>query len=299
MNRLPYEIREAMVTVLGKVFWLKDPFKAFLLAAGVPREVVDRYAEEPKFKIARHVLAELDAQGDEGWLIQRRLLSELCRLRSIPDPTVEDKDGALNALRQLKELAAAQALFVEEERSTAQTRAREAQVRQAALAARAEKMESLRRRFAEMAASRDDPQMRGYGLEDLIGDLCDVHEVPYRPPYRTASEQIDGSLQFGGFDYLLETRWRISYPELGDLMAFKGKVDRKLESTRGLFFSIAAYRTEVVMDFMRGGATNVVLFDGSDIALILEGQISFTDALQIKIEKAAQEGVIYFPLTQR
>src|SRR6266545_3382647 len=54
VNRLPYEIREAMVTVLGKVFWLKDPFKAFLLAAGVPREVVDRYAEEPKFKIARH-----------------------------------------------------------------------------------------------------------------------------------------------------------------------------------------------------------------------------------------------------
>lgn len=160
MNRLPYEIREAMVTALGKVFWLKDPFRAFLLAAGVPREVFDRYAEEPKFKIARHVLAELDAQGDAGWLIQRRLLSELCRLRRIPDPTVEDRDGAL-------------------------------------------------------------------------------------------------------------------------------------------FFSIAGYRAEVVMDFMRGGTTNVVLFDGSDVALILEGQMSFTDALQLKIEKAAQEGLIYFPLSQR
>lgn len=288
-----------MVTALGKVFWLKDPFRAFLLAAGVPREVVDRYADEPKFKIARHVLAELDAQGDEGWLIQRRLLTELCRLRRIPDPTVEDRDGALDALRQLKELASTHALLVEEERSTALTRTHEALARQAALAARAEKMESLRKRFAEMASSRDYPQLRGYGLEDLIGDLCDVHEVPYRPPYRTPAEQIDGSLQFGGFDYLLETRWRMSYPELADLMAFKGKVDRKLESTRGLFFSIAGYRAEVVMDFMRGGTTNVVLFDGSDIALILEGQMSFTDALQLKIEKAAQEGLIYFPLTQR
>lgn len=299
MPRLPYEIREAMVTALGKAFWLKDPFKSFLLGAGVPHELVERYADEVKFKIARHVLAELDAQGDEGWLIQRRLLSELCRLRSIPDPMVEDKDGALNALRQLKELAVAQALLVEEDRSSAHTRAREAQVRQAGLAARAEKVERLRRTFAEMAASRDNPQLRGYGLEELIGDLCDVHEIAYRPPYRTASEQIDGSLQFGGFDYLLETRWRISYPELADLSAFKAKVERKLESTRGLFFSIAGYRTEVVMDFMRGGGSNVVLLDGQDLMLILEGHISFTDALQLKIEKAAQEGVIYFPLNQR
>jgi len=107
-----------MVTALGKAFWLKDPFKSFLVSAGVPRELVDRYADEAKFKIARHVLADLDAQGDEGWLIQRRVLSELCRLRSIPDSTVEDKDGALNALRQLKELTLAQALLVEEERSS-------------------------------------------------------------------------------------------------------------------------------------------------------------------------------------
>lgn len=35
-KRLPFEIREAVVRVCGKVFWLKDPFRAFLVAAGVP-----------------------------------------------------------------------------------------------------------------------------------------------------------------------------------------------------------------------------------------------------------------------
>lgn len=299
MNRLPYEVREAMVTALGKIFWLKDPFKAFLIQAGVPSDVIARYADEAKFKIARHVLSDLDARREEGWLIQRRLLTDLCRLRSIPDSTVEDRDGAIAALRHVKDLAVAQLLVAEEEQTRAQTRARDAEVRQAALAARAQKMDELRRTYAAMALSQDDPQNRGYGLEDLIGDLCDVHEITYRPPYRTSTEQIDGYLQFGGFDYLLETRWRVSYPELADLSAFKAKVDRKLESTRGIFFSIAGYRTEVVIDFMRSAGTNVILVNGQDLSLVLEGQISLNDALQLKINKAAQEGVIYFPLAER
>jgi len=28
-SRLPFEIREAVVAVCGKAFWLKDPFRAF------------------------------------------------------------------------------------------------------------------------------------------------------------------------------------------------------------------------------------------------------------------------------
>jgi hypothetical protein len=39
--------------------------------------------------------------------------------------------------------------------------------------------------------------------------------------------------------------------------------------------------------------------DGQELALILEGHVSLTDALDLKIQKAAQEGVIFFPLGQR
>jgi hypothetical protein len=57
--RLPFEIRKAVVAVCGKAFWLKDPFRAFLLSCGVLAGLYDRYADESKFKITRHVLAEL------------------------------------------------------------------------------------------------------------------------------------------------------------------------------------------------------------------------------------------------
>ncbi|MDQ3914093.1 MAG: hypothetical protein M3323_02005 [Actinomycetota bacterium] len=77
------------------------------------------------------------------------------------------------------------------------------------------------------------------------------------------------------------------------------KVDKKLTSTRGVFLSIVGFRQEVVLELTRGVSSSIVLFDGQDVTLILEGHVSLPDALAIKVEKAAQEGLIYFPLSQR
>lgn len=298
-DRISFELREAVVAVCGKAFWLKDPFRAFLLSCGVPAALYDRYAEESKFKIARHVLAELDGTGDEGRLVQQRIVTEMCKLRNVPDENVPDRDAALQALRWLKQLAIDQKLHVEEQQSASDARAVEARRRQAALAARAQKMEQLRCTFAAMATSRDDPQARGYGLEDLLAELFEAHELSYRRPYRTLTEQIDGHFEFKRFDYLVEARWRVEQPSEADLGAFKTKVDKKLTSTRGLFVSVVGFRPDVVLEFTRGVTSNIVLMDGADLSLILEGHVSLVDALDLKIQKAAQEGIIYFPLARR
>jgi hypothetical protein len=298
-SRLAFEIREAVVAVCGKAFWLKDPFRGFLLSCGVPSEIYDRYGDESKFKIARHVLGELDALGEEGFEIQRRIVTELAKLRRVPDNSVPNMDAALGALRWLKELAVNQKIVIEDERKATDDRAQEARRKQAGLAARAQKMEELRRTFCGWAGVQDDPQGRGYGLEDLLAELFELHEITYRRPYRTATEQIDGHFPFKGFDYLVEARWRIAPPSEADLGAFKTKVDKKITSTRGLFVSMPGYRTEVLLEFTRGVSSNIVLMDGQDLTLILEGHVSLTDALDLKIQKAAQEGIIFFPLSQR
>lgn len=297
--RLSFEIREALIQVFGKAFWLKDTFRSFLISAGVPRELYDRYASEVKFKIGRHILSELDSMEDEGWAIQRRLVTDLCKLRTLPDQSVEDKKSAREALDYLKQLARAQKLVTEEQRTQAQQKAQEAQRRQAALAERAQKMEELRKLFYAMVQSTGDPQDRGYGLEELLADLFDLHEIPYRRPYRTSAEQIDGHFKFEDFDYLVEARWRTGPPTAADLTHFKAKVDKKFQSTRGLFFSIVPFRPEVLVYLTQSATSNILVMDGEDLSLILEGQISLTDALELKIRKAAQEGIIYFPLSQR
>jgi hypothetical protein len=293
---LPYEIREAIIQACGKAFWYKDPLKAFLLGAGVPAHLYDKYDDLAKFKIARYILSDLDAMGHEGHLIQRRMITEFCNLRGIPDPAVDNKDAATQALRHLKELALAQRIVAEEQRSATEQRTQEARLKQAALAARAHKVEELKKHFYEMAGPSYDPQRRGYGLEDLLAELFQLHDITYRPPYRTKTEQIDGHFQYKGFDYLVEARWRKDQPAESDLSAFKHKVDKKITSTRGLFASIVGFRPEVVFEFTKGTSSNLVLMDGSDIILILEGQVSLIDALDTKIDKAAQEGIIFWYL---
>jgi hypothetical protein len=288
-----------MIQTCGRAFWYKDPLRAFLGSAGVPAQLISRYAAESKFPMVRHVLSELDELGEEGWIIQRRILTELCKFRRVPDPGVEDKGPALEALRYLKELASRQKLFVEEQQTSAQGRLSDTQGRQAAIAARAQKMEELRSIYKDMVAGSQTPQERGYSLEELLAQLFETHEIQYRRPYKLAAEQVDGHFHFEGFDYLVEARWRSDQPTQTDLAGFKAKVDRKLASTRGLFVSVAGYRPEVVVEFAKGTSSNIVLMDGQDLALILEGQFSLTDALELKIKRAAQEGLVYVPLAQR
>lgn len=298
-NRLPFEIREAVVQVCGKAFWLKDPLRSFLASAGVPSDMFERFADESKYKIVRHILSELDLKGEEGYLIQRRIVTQLCDLRNVPDSSVPDRDAGLQALRSLKELAVSHDLVAKQQRSTIEKRAQEARLRQAALVAKAQKLDELRRAFTAMATSQNDPQQRGYSLEELLAGLFELNEIPYRRSYRTQTEQIDGHFEFKGFDYLVEARWRKGPPSEAELGSFKTKIDKKITSTRGVFVSIVGFRQEVVLEFTRGVSSNIILIDGQDLTLVLEGHVSLTDALDLKTQKAAQERIIYYPLSQR
>lgn len=301
-SKLPFEIRETIISVFGKIFWYKDPFRSFLvLDCGVPSELYDRYSDESKYKIARNILSDLDRMGEEGFFIERKILTELCDLRNVPDDNVPDRNAGLDALRRLKKLAIEQKLVVEKEQIESDLKLRIARQRQAALETRAKKMEELRLKFAamSMATSKDEIQRRGYELEELLAQLFESHEIDYRRSYRVANEQIDGYFKYKGFDYLVEAKWRSTQPTESDLAALKRKVDKKLVSTRGWFLSMAGFRPQVVTEFTRGVGSNIILMDGQDLFLILEGQVTLVDAIELKIQKAAQEGIIFFPLSQR
>lgn len=294
---LPAEVKSALIDVCGRCFWYKQPLFDMFARAGIQEDAYLRYEHEAKFKIARQVIGDLESQGDEGFLLQRRLLTELCRLRNLPDTEVPDKDAGLEALRKLKRVVQSSDLGIQIEQAAETRRATDsAEVVQKARE-RDRRMSELRTAFTTLAAS-DDRQERGYGLEDLLKELFALSEIRYRKSYKADGEQIDGFFTFGGFDYLVESRWRQSKPTLQDLLGFKGKVDRKIESTRGIIISMMGFDEEVVRRLREAGPANLLLIDGYDLSLILEGRVSLTDALQAKIDKAAQEGVVYFSLAR-
>lgn len=294
---LPFDIKKAMIAVCGRAFYYKHLLFDIFARAGIPKAMFRKYQEQPKFVITRQLLDDLERMGDNGLLLQRRLLTELCKLKTLPDDAVLDRDAGLDALRELKHLAVEHDLSVEDDRVRGQraTASARAAIQRAGEVER--RLKELNQLFAQMC-SATDYQARGYDLEDLVTELFALYQIPYRKPYRTQTEQVDGHFHFGGFDYLVETRWRKEQTTLDELLAFKGKVDRKIESTRGLFISVSGFRPDADEYLRQAGSANLILMDGYDLTMILDGRVTLTDALRVKAEKASQEGRLFFPLTE-
>lgn len=295
MPSLPYDIVEAMIQCFGRAFHYKDPMANFLRSAGVDRSLVDKHRDLPKFVWARNVLTDL-GQSDAGYQIQRRLLTELCKLRNVPDPNVPDRNAGLDAIRNLKQLALDQQLIFLKKKDDAQQAANVVEQKAKAIQERAAKLGNLRQRFTDEATSKDR-QGAGFGLEDILRDLFALFEIEYTKSIRTGTEQIDGHFRFEGFDYLVEAKWRKDQPTYAEIAGFKGKVDSKFQSTRGLYVSIEGVRPDVVARFEERGG-NIIFMDGGDLTCILEGRVDLKDALRFKIEEAAQKGVAYASIWQ-
>jgi len=288
---VPYDILEAMVQCFGKCFHYKDPMEAFLVSAGMPKALAAKHKHEAKYVWARNLLTEL-AESEDGAVKQRRILTALCNLRDLPEKEVKDRNAGLDALRGLKRLALSKHLVAKKERDAGKA-ARELHEQRARQAAeRSKKVEALRDRF-NGAVTSSDRQKAGYALEDILKELFAVFEIEYRKSYKTDTQQIDGAFRFSGFDYLVEAKWRKEQPTEADIMGFRGKVEGKLESTRGIFVSVPGFRPEVARKF--NGRSNLVLLDGEHLVMVLEGRLSLPDLLEKVIARAAHEGVAHTP----
>lgn len=287
---LPYEIRNQMIQCFGTCFYYKDSMEAFLVFAGVPKSLVQKYKNLYKFTWIKAILNDLD-QMEDGPTIEKRILTELCKLRKLPDNGVSNTEIALKNLREIKLLAIEHDLFVEEERASVINKKKLAAQKARIIEERSLQLEKLRKAFMDGIV---DPnrQQAGYSLEDILVELFSLFCIEYRKSYKISTQQIDGHFKFESFDYLVEAKWRADLPTEQEIAGFKRKVDTKLESTRGIFFSINGFRQEVVEAFQGGG--NIIFFSGEDLVFILEGMISLDEVLRIKIEKAAQEGIPYF-----
>lgn len=272
-----------------------------MLAAGVQRALYDRIAhpELSKARIARAVFDDLEERGPAGFALQAKIVEELCRMDK-PSPDAKDQKAGTSALRSLKEEAQKSAVLVDPDKAAVSARK----------AAEARRLLLFEERRAALGGLREDflglvrqaagaEQSRGYDLEKLLARLFRAYELEYRPSYRIKREQVDGSFHFRGFTYLVEARWRSHPPDLGDLLDFKGKVDGKLDSTRGAFISMAGFDNDVLDHFVRnsrGSRNNIIMFTGRDITQLFEGGFGLQDALTKKIDAAEQEGRALFEL---
>lgn len=298
---LSTEMREAVITVCGQAFHYKDTLRPVFINAGVPEPLFDglrRQDGKSKYTICREILAELDRHGTRGHQVQHAIATQLLAIRApLPDA---DQTMGKQALERLRALAQHEKMPSATEESELVARRKRRANREATLKANAEQKAKLADRFSALsrAASGQTRQQRGYSFERFLRDLFASEEIIYRSSYRVANvEQIDGAFKLDSRDYLVEARWRQEPPALNDLCPFIYKVDTKVNGTRGLYITQLAPRPEVIAQLTQL-TKSVLIMDGQDIAVILQGLITLRQALEIKADKAAHEGRLFYPLSQ-
>lgn len=154
---------------------------------------------------------------------------------------------------------------------------------------------NLRKDFFELKTSK--PQKRGFELERFLVRLFQVCELLPLQSFKTNKEQIDGSFQIGNDIFLMEAKWHTKKIGHSDLMVFQGKVSSKAKWSRGLFISISGFSDNSIDVLSRGKSLSIVGMDENDLIKILDNEITFSDAIALKLRYAAETNYFFAPLT--
>lgn len=155
-----------------------------------------------------------------------------------------------------------------------------------------EELAVLKDRFNILAMTKD-LQKRGFELEKFLYDLFLLYELEPKGSFKNYGEQIDGAFTFQGTDYLLEAKWKRQV-DRGELASFCYKVETKFKTAVGLLVTIDGVTSEAISPDFK----SIIIMDGLDIIMILDGRVSLTDLLFKKRRKAIESGKIYLNFNQ-
>jgi len=159
--------------------------------------------------------------------------------------------------------------------------------------------EALLKRFDEMAYSTD-AQRRGYLLEELLVRTFQLHQVDVVRSFKrnNGSEQIDAAFKLEGWHYLVECRWREKLADTRQVDGLRGQVQRSGKQTMGVFLAINGWSSHVPGNLKQNPDKSVLLMDGYDLRVVLEGRIALRELLLAKLTLFNIEGEPFVSVVQ-
>ena len=296
-KRINFEVKEKMVSLAGTCFWFWNSFYSFLDSCGVPKSLQNRFPKEAfnKYQVMRNILSILEENNQVNTI--NNIISNFYRLKQPVDKDYLDYKKALQLLDEFRKLVGSDPIEEEIKKREKEKAKQNYQKTINRKITYTKKLEKLNTQFARLATLNElTPQQRGFKLEELFFDLLQLNEFEYSKPYRTPDgEQIDGHFRYEKFDYLVEVKWTEGLTKQKDLSIFDGKIRGKAQSTRGLFLSANGFDNNAVAKFS-GDSPRIILMTGADLAIILSGQISFYDAMKVKVDAIVRFGNILYSL---
>lgn len=288
MDTLSYEITQQVIQCFGLCFHYKHNMEQFLLSCNVPKSIIEKHKvkNKAKFTWARDIMFELSSK-EQHILTQKRIVTELCKLKDIHDNGVNDKNKAMDTLRKLRIIAKEYDKSLSNKTLNTKTTPKEK------VPSKSMELEKLNKLFKQNMLLKNR-QEAGFHLELILQNLFELNQIKYDCSFRTDSntQQIDGHFHYEGFDYLVESKWTQNKSSSSDIASFKRKIDTKISSTRGLFISVNGFRDEIIQEYSGEGA-KIIFMDGSELVCVLEGIIDLKEVLDKKIVDSVKYGRVY------
>jgi hypothetical protein len=154
--------------------------------------------------------------------------------------------------------------------------------------------------FDDLAKLMDDPQRRGYLLQDLINRLFDLHDIPVVKSFtrNDGGEQIDGAFKLDGWHYLVECRWREKLADIRQLDGLKGQIDRSGRQTMGMFLSVNGWSENVIPLLKQNPSKSIFLMEGHDLRTVLSVPLDLRAFLLAKVAKLNLETEPFLEVNQ-
>ena len=160
-------------------------------------------------------------------------------------------------------------------------------------------LDDLKKSFLELITDKISTQKRGYELEKILLELGRLSRLEVTESFRVIGEQIDGAIKYEGEHYLIEAKWQEKSASNEPVYQFVNKVEGKMYG-RGIFISVNGFSDNVVESIVKGKALQTIFIDGGDLVLVLEGHLTFSQLIDIKVKAAQTRGEIYIdPLTDK
>ncbi len=291
----------ALKEALLHAYWYKLDLRSFLSQCLEDSAVLSRLNwNEYKRNIVATLVDHLAKHEHKYQSDLIRLMSEVCQitdfshLRKLEDGEEKAEQAAIAVKALRSQLKGYQDL--QQEEREAENRRQKVHQRLMKVNAVQQRLNDIRREFFALV-SDNNPQQRGYRLENILKGLFQLFDLDPKASFKIRGEQIDGAFSFEGTDYLLEAKWQKDPVTAKELDSLAGKLSRKLENTLGLFLSINGFSEDAVKAHSSGRRL-VMLMDGSDLMAVLEGRIDLLQLLLRKRRKAAETGNIYMKIDE-
>ena len=296
---------EAMATLVNVKKIAAD---RLLRPAGIPDPLIRQFLKGrdattgdalTKRQAGALILDELEREGKDGATV-RALLGIAAGWTAYDLALDEYKARAV--VQKARELVGVLAEADERERTEHERATRERAEQQKAdrdLMQRRE-TELLLAQFDQASTDGDDPQSRGYLLQDLLNRLFVIHGIPVVRSFQrnAGAEQIDGAFELDGWHYIVECRWRARLANIRELDGLYGQIGRSGKQTMGLFLSINGWSENVVPAMKQNPDKCIILMEGYDLRTVLANTIDLRRLLKAKVRALNLDADPYFPVSK-